>query len=1113
VNKRFWGIVFSLTFFGNFLFAEINFVEVPLGIPGIYLGSLKWGDYDNDGKPDIAVAGYNADSGPICAIYRNNGDGTFSNINAGFAGVQDCDLDWGDYDNDGDLDVVVAGYTGSSGYQNVTKIYRNNDGNFEEINAQIQGVTDCSVKWVDFNNDGNLDIAVAGESDEGRESRFYKGDGTGGFSLDYSLLGMSKSAMDWGDFDNDGDMDILICGEIDGAGTYSSRIYENENFVSFSETEVSIISVKNGEVAWCDYDSDGDLDFAITGRYYSRIYRNDGGNFTNINAGLAEVDSSSLCWGDFDNDGKSDIVISGQNKSAQNVCYLYKNCGNDSFVVVSTIPTGVSYGKVAPADYDGDGDLDIALSGKSDSGYVTKIYKSLEADSGNINAVPLPPSSGFGIAAQAGLTHFYWNFGSDDETSPEGLGYVISIGTSIEDMSVVSGALSGEDFGNYPHGFLSTAPQPGMLLNCTFQKDATYYWRVASIDSGLEKSSWSEVQYINTFVYAPNEFSGVVLSSSRIKWTWNDLMNNEDGYRLKDVSGNIIVSLPADTTYYISESLLPNTSCFLSIEVYNCYGSSSTNIIEKFSLAAPPIPFISTATAKKVSLYWQTNNNTSGTRYGIQYSTDNFQNNVVIVYDFTDNLVFSTCSVSGLVPETTYWWMVCAYNGEGTATEFVRTNPEFIETTSLCQPPAYFYGVALSSSNIQWIWSEVPSADGYVLKSESGTLLGTFLSNVLTWTQSGLNSNAIYRNFIASYNNDGIGEFISAAVYTLSSAVDNVQIKKAEKYSVVLEWESPDSQSFCVEYVYEGGVMNSEDISFSSCLLTGLKAGTTYFFKVKAYNGDGIKNNDFFAEIQGKTADVGHLITPVGGSETSDSTFGEISIEIPSGAVEENVYIEISTSVSSPALQTANAKDDLNPCTKRVDETIVDFSIFDLFGNRVSNFNSNITIKIPYSDSDNDGLVDGLVPAVLEENLKLFSLNETESIWQEVTDFSIDTSLNNVLANVSHFSVFALFGEVAKTDLGDLKVYPNPYRPDSGTLFDSSEGIYFDNLPSDVSITVYTLSMKKVISFYKSSSDGIKKSWDAKNEYGREVASGIYIYEVKDLSNGDVNRGKICIVR
>ncbi len=97
---------------------------------------------------------------------------------------------------------------------------------------------------------------------------------------------LSGSSVAWGDYDNDGDLDILLTGN--GAGAIISRVYRNDDG-TFTDIEAGLPGVASSSVAWGDYDNDGDLDILLTGVGISRIYRNDDGTFTDIEAGLPGV--------------------------------------------------------------------------------------------------------------------------------------------------------------------------------------------------------------------------------------------------------------------------------------------------------------------------------------------------------------------------------------------------------------------------------------------------------------------------------------------------------------------------------------------------------------------------------------------------------------------------------------------------------------------------------------------------------------------------------------------------------------------------------------------------------------------------------------------------------
>jgi len=101
-------------------------------LTGAYRGAAAWGDYDNDGDLDLLLTGF-MNPGLISKIYRNNG-GSFNDIGAGLPSVQNGAVAWGDYDNDGDLDLLLTGDTGSAP---ISKVYRNDGGSFIDLNAAL----------------------------------------------------------------------------------------------------------------------------------------------------------------------------------------------------------------------------------------------------------------------------------------------------------------------------------------------------------------------------------------------------------------------------------------------------------------------------------------------------------------------------------------------------------------------------------------------------------------------------------------------------------------------------------------------------------------------------------------------------------------------------------------------------------------------------------------------------------------------------------------------------------------------------------------------------------------------------------------------------------------
>ena len=334
--------------------APTTFVDIGAGLPGVQWPGIDWGDYDNDGDLDILLTGRTSGSSGFSRVY-NNDNGTFTDIGAGLADVYDSSVDWGDYDNDGDLDILLTG-------QYVSKVYRNDGGTFTDINAGLTGVNVSSAAWGDYDNDGDLDILLAGYLGDAGTTILYRNDDGTFVDAEAGLPAVWAGAVAWGDYDNDGDLDILL------AGNDISRVYQNDDGV-FTDIGAGLTPVHEASAAWGDYDSDGDLDIVLAGLEgvvsITKVYRNNDGTFEDLNAGLAGIDSGEVAWGDYDNDGDLDIILTGYHAPG-GLTLVYDNInGTFSYMTVTGLQS-VWKSAAAWGDYDNDGDLDVLLAGYPD---------------------------------------------------------------------------------------------------------------------------------------------------------------------------------------------------------------------------------------------------------------------------------------------------------------------------------------------------------------------------------------------------------------------------------------------------------------------------------------------------------------------------------------------------------------------------------------------------------------------------------------------------------------------------------------------------------------------------------------------------------------------------
>ena len=253
---------------------------------GIKAGFL---DYDLEGDLDLYVA-----SGSVNQLYRNNADGTFTEISnkSGTAGnsVKSKDIAFGDFDDDGDVDLFVLNKDGSSRFYNNRR-----QGYFSDITTKVglnfSGQPSTVVSG-DYNNDGHLDLFIADLAGEQHAIFQNKGDGTfikdePSLSALDGLTGFVIIKADFADVDNDGYLDLLVAGRSTRKDKYQSGLLLLHNNGQGKYTDVSsslppelgIIEL----VKTADLDNDGDLDIIIMNdRGNVRIMRNDGGNLNNF---------------------------------------------------------------------------------------------------------------------------------------------------------------------------------------------------------------------------------------------------------------------------------------------------------------------------------------------------------------------------------------------------------------------------------------------------------------------------------------------------------------------------------------------------------------------------------------------------------------------------------------------------------------------------------------------------------------------------------------------------------------------------------------------------------------------------------------------------------------
>ena len=470
-------------------------------LAGSYMGDDCWGDLDGDGDLDLIVCG---DDGfaPVTRIYRNS-SGTLTEISHSLPNIfcehSSNNLALGDYDNDGDLDLAISGEVSS---YRVTEIYSNNgSGTFMlDTRQSLTQVRNASLAWGDYDSDGDLDLYVQGFGETTVNTTLYNNDGSGLLSPSgISLTDLTAGSADWVDLDGDGDLDLAVTGST--TITRMTIFYENVCGTLISRGDKGIPGLALSDMAWGDYDNDGDMDLAIMGESYNpnieyaSVYENDGGGGLTLAWWTSGLRQGGCAWGDFTNDGKLDLVFSGDDAIVGHQTYIFYNDGTNTFTRHMQPAVATVYqGTVTWADVDDDGDLDLFLTGDpSVSG--TPVAVLYDNNYGATNTPPSPPDL-FSTVRRSGSIFsppdtliMRWDRAEDAETPERGLYYCVRVAKSSLSWAEGDDIFSGT-YGSPLMGNVQASKELKIIVPPSGPGDH-FYWSVKAIDAGLMASEWS----------------------------------------------------------------------------------------------------------------------------------------------------------------------------------------------------------------------------------------------------------------------------------------------------------------------------------------------------------------------------------------------------------------------------------------------------------------------------------------------------------------------------------------------------------------------------------------------------------------------------------------------
>lgn len=413
-------------------------------LPAAFYGTLRWHDADGDGDLDLFHGGHHengASSLGSCHFFRNNGstfektqdffltgDGNYYSYAAG--------ADWGDFDNDGDADLVIQS-------NRQTLIYQNHSGAFSLVRS-------------------------------------------------WDLAGGTVA---WQDLDGDADLDLVLCGSQPGVWGARTQVLLNDGQGHLTETTSPFADLSGGDMDFEDIDGDGDLDALISSYWQgTHLYRNLGaGKFEEIPGAVPSYQIGSVVFGDLDGDGDPDLIMNGTRGNWQFVTRAFLNDGLGVFSELDEPLRGLYSGGIALADHDGDGDLDWVMHGAyfNDVDHDNQLRETTVLVSNVFAKSNTPPSPPTSISAQSEggqRIRFYWSAGSDSQTSANSLHYNLAVwrGDGLYMLPPLSRLSDGSRL----------VPDRGNVgLNNSWALElpnGSYQVAVQTIDAGLASSTFSK---------------------------------------------------------------------------------------------------------------------------------------------------------------------------------------------------------------------------------------------------------------------------------------------------------------------------------------------------------------------------------------------------------------------------------------------------------------------------------------------------------------------------------------------------------------------------------------------------------------------------------------------
>ncbi len=662
----------------------------------------------------------------------------------------------------------------------------------------------------------------------------------------------------------------------------------------------------------------------------------------------------------------------------------------------------------------------------------------------------------------------------------------------------------------------SATPNPSAsnLVIAGLDPNTTYYFRAGALYNGTTIYSKTVPEFRQTLTQPLTGLNipGVFQSSITVAWTpltASQQSDSAESYLLEASTGASFTGpiLFSSNTAIIAldrltiTGLQPNTSYYFRAGTLNYEGSVNYAATPATStLANAPVQSVSGVSPFTMTLTWLANSNPSDTRYLVELDDDPF----FVSPEPSSTTVLSSATFSGLTPNTTYYPRLTSINRLNRRIPAVDFSPT---ATGAHNPaPLAYSGIGVSSVTLNW----GPGANALLTTfyqarvSSSSDFSGTTISSVtlaLSATFTALLSNTSYYLNVSALNltsvptdppvSLGTALTLPATAYILSQA-DTFSGLLLDGFSV--NWAANGNSSATVYRVDVSTLSDfsvladSKAVQAVTCSFANLLLDTNYWVQVQARGQAGLLANFVSAGFT-RTLSSANLSALAGRDNLIflDTSYGRISVQLPAGSIGSSTVLTLKPSTSTLAAPFS--------AVSRLTPTGI--------GVHINRFPPTlilkpITITVPYRLAD--------LPAGTDRaRLVLALFDETNSIWVPLASVS-DTTNNRVIGQTWHLSTFQIMQAHPEAGLSDVKVYPNPYRPNS-----VSGAMNFTNMTPYAKVRIYTF-LGELVRELKADGNGMAH-WDGLNRSGLKTASGVYIAFVQTKDKKSSKSFKVAVER